>query len=75
MYKQIRWRIAIPFVALISLILISLGVYLTNSIRQSKLQDIEDQLTAEGYILANFILSLSGEDNLTSIDLDTQAKR
>ena len=75
MYKQIRWRIAIPFVALISLILIGLGIYLINSIRQTKLQEIEDQLTAEGYILANFILSLSGEDNLTSIDLDTQAKR
>ena len=75
MSRQIRWRIAIPFVALFSLILISLGIYLTNSIKQTKLQEVEDQLTAEGYLLADFLLSLSAENNLTSIDMDTQAKR
>lgn len=74
MSRQIRWRIAIPFIILISLILIGLGIYLINSIRQTQLQDFEDQLTAEGYLLADFIRSLSIDNDLKSIDLDTLAK-
>ena len=74
MFRQIRWRIAIPFILLISLILIGLGIYLVNSIRQTKLQDFEDQLTIEGYLLADVIQSLSINNDLPSSDLDNLAK-
>jgi two-component system phosphate regulon sensor histidine kinase PhoR len=75
MSRQIRWRIAIPFVALICLILIGLGIYLVNSIRQTKLKDIEDQLTADGFLLADYLNSLLTENEIRSIDLDSQARR
>jgi two-component system phosphate regulon sensor histidine kinase PhoR len=74
MYRQIRWRIAVPFVALFSILLLGLGIYLVNSIRQTKIQEFERQLSAESYLLADFIRSLSLENDLNSFDLDNQAK-
>ncbi len=64
MFRQIRWRIAVPFVALFSILLLGLGIYLVNFIRQTKVQEFESQLSAESYLLADFIQSLSLENEL-----------
>lgn len=74
MFRQIRWRIAVPFVALFSILLLGLGIYLVNFIRQTKVQEFESQLSAESYLLADFIQSLSLENELGLIDLDNLAK-
>lgn len=74
MFRQIRWRIAVPFIALFSILLLGLGIYLVNIIRQTKIQEFESQLSAESYLLADFIQSLSLKNELDSIDLDNQAK-
>lgn len=74
MFRQIRWRIAVPFVALFSILLLGLGIYLVNFIRQTKVQEFESQLSAESYLIADFIQSLSLENELGLIDLDNLAK-
>jgi two-component system phosphate regulon sensor histidine kinase PhoR len=73
MFRKIRWRIAIPFVALFIILLTVLGLYLVNSIRQSKLQEFESQLTAKDRLLADYIRSSTLQNDLASIDLDAQA--
>lgn len=74
MFRQIRWRIAVPFVALFSILLLGLGIYLVNFIRQTKVQEFESQLSAESYLIADFIQSHSLENELGLIDLDNLAK-
>jgi two-component system phosphate regulon sensor histidine kinase PhoR len=73
MFRQIRWRIAVPFVALFSILLLGLGVYLVNFIRQTKIQEFESQLTAKDRLLADYIRSSTLQNDLASIDLDAQA--
>jgi len=75
MFRQIRWRIAVPFITLFSILLLGLGIYLVNTIRQNKIQEFESQLSAESYLLANFVRLLSLDNELNSIDLDVQAKQ
>jgi two-component system, OmpR family, phosphate regulon sensor histidine kinase PhoR len=63
MINSIRWRIAIPFVLLIVLIMAGVGIYLSNFVRQSYLNDLKAQLTAEARLTADYLApSMSGED-------------
>ena len=49
---SIRWRIAIPYVLLILATMLALGIYLSNFVRQTYLNDLEDELTAEARLAA-----------------------
>jgi two-component system phosphate regulon sensor histidine kinase PhoR len=53
MLHNIRWRIAIPYVALILLSTLGLSIYSTTRVRQAQLADLETQLLAEARALAD----------------------
>jgi two-component system phosphate regulon sensor histidine kinase PhoR len=52
MFRSIRWRIAVPFVALILLTTLGLSVYISDQVRKARLADLEAQLLAEARVLS-----------------------
>lgn len=55
MFHNIRWRIAIPYIILILLVMGTLALYLSNLVRQAYLDDLRAQLTAEARLLAGVL--------------------
>lgn len=53
MFRSLRWRIAIPFILLISLAAISMGVYLSGFARQTYTQNLERELLAEARLISD----------------------
>jgi two-component system phosphate regulon sensor histidine kinase PhoR len=53
MFHSLRWRIAIPFILLISLAAISMGVYLSEFARQTYTQNLERELLAEARLISD----------------------
>jgi two-component system phosphate regulon sensor histidine kinase PhoR len=51
--NSIRWRIAIPFVILIILLMASVAGYLAYFIRQSYLTELEDQLVSQALVISS----------------------
>jgi len=57
-----QWRIVIPFILLLVIIMLVLGAYLTNSIRNSQLDNLRFHLEQEAKIIAEAIVpSLQGQ--------------
>jgi len=52
LFRSIQWRITIPFVLLVLVIMGALGVYLANSTRSSQLDSLRSQLESEARITA-----------------------
>ena len=52
MFRSIRWRIAVPYVALILLTTLGLTLYISTQVRKARLADLEAQLLAEARLLA-----------------------
>jgi two-component system phosphate regulon sensor histidine kinase PhoR len=50
--RGLRWRIALPFVALILITMLGLGLYLSNFTRQNYLNDLNAELSAEARLAA-----------------------
>jgi len=73
MFRSIRWRIILPYVGLIILLMLALGIYLSNFFRQTYLQQVESKLIAEAQMIGDVI-----KPNLVSAgaspDLDSQAR-
>jgi two-component system phosphate regulon sensor histidine kinase PhoR len=57
MFRNIRWRTAIPYVILILLAMASLVVYLSDLVREAHLADLEAQLTAEARLIGDALAS------------------
>ncbi len=55
MFRSVRWRIILPYVALILLVMAGLGVYLSNFVRQSYLNDEQSKLASEARLVAAVI--------------------
>jgi two-component system phosphate regulon sensor histidine kinase PhoR len=74
MFRSIRWRIAIPYVLLILLVMGGLSVYLSHFVRGAHLSDLRSQLTAEARLAGDALAPLlaKGEAGET---LDDLAKR
>lgn len=53
MRRSIRWRIALPYIGLVLLVMAGLTFYLLSFVRQTYLNDLEAQLTAESRLLAD----------------------
>jgi two-component system, OmpR family, phosphate regulon sensor histidine kinase PhoR len=73
MFRSIRWRIILPYVGLIILLMLALGIYLSNFFRQTYLQEVESKLIAEAQMIGDVIkpdLVSAG----VSPDLDSQAR-
>jgi two-component system phosphate regulon sensor histidine kinase PhoR len=74
MFHSIRWRIAVPYLILILLIMGGSGVYISNFIRQVQLLHLEDQLTADARLLSD-VIGPSPADAQNADQLDALAKR
>jgi two-component system phosphate regulon sensor histidine kinase PhoR len=60
--RSFQWRIAIPLITLIVISMLVLGVYLTNSVRNSQLDSLRFHLEQEAKIIAEGIVpSLQGQ--------------
>jgi len=53
MFRKLRWRIALPYVALILVATLGLTVYISDQVRQVRLADLEAQLLADARLLAD----------------------
>jgi two-component system, OmpR family, phosphate regulon sensor histidine kinase PhoR len=73
MFRSIRWRIAILYIVLILIVMVAVGVYLSNLIRQTYLGRLEHLLLNEA-IMAGDNLLPDFSSRLASLDLDDQAK-
>lgn len=74
MFHSIRWRIAVPYLILILIVMGGAGVYISNFIRQVQLQKLEDQLTAEAALMSDFISPIAADYQKTD-QLDALAQR
>jgi two-component system phosphate regulon sensor histidine kinase PhoR len=69
MFRNIRWRIAIPYVVLILLAMLGLSIYLSNLMREAHLAGLKTQLTAEARLLADSAAPLlSGGEGSDALD-------
>lgn len=53
MFTRIQWRIAVAYVALILLTMLSLGTYLITTLRAQELSALEDQLARQAKLVAD----------------------
>jgi two-component system phosphate regulon sensor histidine kinase PhoR len=68
MFKDIRWRIAVPNVALVLLIMGGLIVFVTRETREAQIHILEDSLLAEARGLAGLVRPLLVEADDAGID-------
>lgn len=57
MFKSIRWRIAIPYILLLLVVMLTLGVILGRFVRQNYLAQIERELTSDAYLLSQALIT------------------
>ncbi len=74
MFHRLRWRIALPYVALILVATLGLTLYVANQVRRTRLADLETQLLADARLLTGSVAPLlqGGADPET---LDGLARR
>jgi two-component system, OmpR family, phosphate regulon sensor histidine kinase PhoR len=53
MNRSIRWRIAVPYTLLILSGMFLLGIYLSNFLRQIHLENLEERLTSQAWLISN----------------------
>lgn len=73
MFSSIRWRIALPYTILILLTMLGLGLYLSNYVRQTYLEDIENQLQSEARLIGDVTAPEFSGDYMDPV-LDLAAK-
>jgi len=64
MFRSLRWRIAIPFILLISLAATSMGVYLSGFARQTYTQNLERELLAEARLISDSLSQIMSDESL-----------
>lgn len=52
MFKSIRWRIAVPYILLILVVMLALGLILGRLVRQNYLAQLESELSSDAYLLS-----------------------
>jgi two-component system phosphate regulon sensor histidine kinase PhoR len=74
MFRSIRWRIILPYVGLILVTMLGLGIYLSNFVRQTYINNLQSNLADEARMIGLVILpDLQPVGN--SPDLDPQARQ
>jgi two-component system phosphate regulon sensor histidine kinase PhoR len=72
-FRTLRWRIVFPYVVLILLTMLGLGIYLSNFVRQAYIGDLESKLADEARMIGDVIqpdITLGGSNP----NLDSQAR-
>jgi two-component system phosphate regulon sensor histidine kinase PhoR len=62
MFRHLRWRIALPYVALILAATLGLTAFISDQVRQVRLADLEAQLLADARLLAGDVAPLLQSD-------------
>lgn len=73
MLRSIRWRIAIPYVVLILVSMLALGLYISSFVKQAYINNLESKLAAEAHLLGGELTReevSAGESS--NIDLQAQ---
>lgn len=65
MFHSIRWRIAVPYVGLILAITLGLTLYVSNQMRQARLDNLETQLLADARLLTDSIELMQPDEGET----------
>ena len=73
MFRSIRWRIAIPYVALILITMLGLTIFVSDQVRQARLANLQDQLLADARLLANSVEPLLAGGTVNG-EVDATAK-
>ena len=69
MFHSLRWRIAIPFIVLIILALISMGIYLSDFAKKSYVDSLTTNTINEGNLLRESLISiLSSQQDYYHLD-------
>jgi two-component system phosphate regulon sensor histidine kinase PhoR len=74
MFRRLRWRIALPYVALILVATLGLTIYISEQVRQVRLADLEAQLLADARLLAERVAPLLQEGEAPTV-LDALARQ
>jgi two-component system phosphate regulon sensor histidine kinase PhoR len=61
MFRRLRWRIALPYMALVLVATLGLTVYVSDQVRLVRLADLEAQLLADARLLAGSVTPLLQE--------------
>ena len=61
MSLHIRWRIALPYIFLILFIMIMTSIFLASNFRQQSLEKLEERVTTETSLLAEYLSQYQGE--------------
>jgi two-component system phosphate regulon sensor histidine kinase PhoR len=75
MFHSIRWRIAILYALLILVTMLGLGIYLSNFIRQTYMDDLKSKLSTEARMVGEIINPLLAGGTTDSDQLDLAAKK
>jgi two-component system phosphate regulon sensor histidine kinase PhoR len=68
-FRSIRWRIAVPHMALILATTLGLTVYVSDQVRKARLADLEAKLLSDARVVVDDIASLPiDEDNAGALD-------
>lgn len=73
MFRGIRWRIAVPYILLILLTMVGLGVYLSDLVRNAYIDDLKTNLAAQARLIGDAAASLPAWDEPGG-DLDPLAQ-
>jgi two-component system phosphate regulon sensor histidine kinase PhoR len=75
MFHSIRWRIAFLYTVLILVTMLGLGLYLSNFIRQTYMNDLKSKLTTEARMVGEVIRPLLANGTSNSDQVDLAAKK
>ncbi len=74
MFRSIRWRIIFPYVALILVAMLGLGIYLSNFVRTTYLNDLQSKLADEARMIGAVMLP-EMQPAGSAPDFDLQARQ
>jgi two-component system phosphate regulon sensor histidine kinase PhoR len=74
MFRSIRWRITIPYIILTLLIMLILGLIISNFVRQDQLKNLEYSLHNQASLISDTLAILIESDHLGPEEPDQLAK-
>jgi len=73
MHRSVRWRIILPYVGLILITMLGLGLYLSSVVRRTYLNDLESKLADEARLIGD-VITPDLETVTAAPNFDPQAK-
>jgi uncharacterized membrane protein len=61
MFSSIRWRIALPFIGLILIVMLGLGIYLSYYLRHIQINRLENSMYSQALVMSDSLASKLGK--------------